>query len=210
MTISWHGDYTIKIISRSFVLVANPHAQINGLQPFRSKADIVVLSNPLSPEMSYINGLQGNPEIIDQPGEYSLHNMSIYARGWHSLPNNHEQSMHRWNIEGITILYLGSLNRKLEQIELQELEKTNIDILFVPIGGFTSIDTPQALDIVTTIEPHIVIPIHFKFPSYTEKIETVDKFASEMGISARSKQDKLSIVPNKINREVVTTYILEP
>ena len=209
MLITWHGQYTIKIVSRNTILLIDPHSPETGLTPLRVKTDIIALSNPQDKEMSHRKSLTGNPLIIDTPGEYSLSQLTLYARGWHDEDGN-ERAFHRWHIENITLLHVGSLNRKLEDTELQELEDIDIDILFLPVGGGEGLDVEKALKLLTTVEPRIVIPIHYKVPKLNKDLASVDQFAKEMGVSPKDAIPKLNITNSKLPAEGLETIILSP
>jgi|GEM_PF-3079807 L-ascorbate metabolism protein UlaG (beta-lactamase superfamily) len=210
MHISWSGHFTVKISTPSLSLVINPYSPEVGLSPFKATADIVALSNPSDKTMSYLKNVQNDYVLIDNPGEYSFHDATIYGTGWHDEGTPSEQIIFRFYIDDLTILYLGSLNRELTQTELQEIEQSNIDILFIPIGGSSSITTPQAVDMITTIEPNIVIPINYDLPKLNHKVDPVKDFAKEMGVSSTVTTKKFSISANKIDPDNITTVILSP
>jgi len=210
MHISWHGYHTTKISSGNHTIVLDPYSPDMGLSPFRSKADMVILSNAQDTSMSHTKGIQGDFSIIDQPGEYSFNGLSLYGKGWLNTKNNAEQTMFRLHLENLVILYLGALNRKLNQSELQELEQSNIDILLVPIGGSTTINTNQALDLVSTIEPNVVIPTNYSLPKTKSKLDTISKFANEMGVNPKKPEKKIIVSANKIDHENITALILAP
>lgn len=210
MTITWAGHYTVKLYNSSTTIVINPYSPAMGLPPFRSKADFVFLSNPSDPTMSHLSGIQGDYTLIDTPGEYSFDNLTAYGIGWFKDGINQEQSIFRIIFDNITVLYLGSLNRKLNQAELQHIEQADTDVLIVPIGGSTSIDTNAAIDLISTIEPNMVIPINFSIPKLNQEVEAVSKFAREMGVSVDTNNKKVAISANKIDRENLATIILNP
>lgn len=207
MHISWHGQYTVKIQYEKGTLVLDPYSSVTGLPAFRSKAEIVVLSNPSDPNMSHVAAIQGEPLVINNPGEYSLDGMTLLARGWFS-DDNQERSIQLWNIEGVTLLHIAALNRDLTDNELQALEKTNIDVLLLPVGGGSGLDTKQALHLVTTVEPRIVIPIHFALPGLTEELVDVSQFAKEMGVEPKQQVPKLIVKAGRLPQEDMTTVIL--
>lgn len=210
MHISWHGHFAVKISTSKLSLVINPYSLNIGLTPFRAKTDIVALSNPSNESMSYLKGIQDDFRLIDHPGEYSFHDTTIYGTGWHAKNSPLEQVIYRFYIDDLTLLYLGSLNRELSQSELQEIEQSNIDILFIPIGGSTTINASQAIDMITTIEPNIVIPINYLLPKLKQDIASIKEFANEMGVSPNSTTKKLSISASKIDPDNITTIILTP
>lgn len=208
MQISWHGQYTIKIQSQETTLVLDPYSPETGLTPFRAKAEIVALSNPGDATMSHVAAIQGEPFIIKNAGEYSFTNFVLHGLGWHD-GSPVERTLQRWMIEDLTLFHVGALNREMTAEELQELEKTDIDVLFVPVGGGAGLTTAQALKLVSTIEPRVIIPIHYELPKLTEKLTDVTQFAKEMGIDPKVREKKLILKKNKLPQEDVMTVLLE-
>lgn len=209
MQLSWHGQYTVKIVSKDTTLVLDPYATNLGLSPFRGKAEIVGLSNPQDTTMSNLSGIQGTPLVIDTPGEYSFREFSLHSIGW-SDADGKERSLQRWMVEDIVVLHVGSLNRDLNEQELQELERVDIDVFLAPVGGGSGLSMAQAMKMITTIEPRIVIPIHYALPALTEKLDSVKSFAEEMGVSAAASEKKLLLKKNKLPSEDMQTVILAP
>ncbi|MEX1111986.1 MAG: MBL fold metallo-hydrolase [Candidatus Andersenbacteria bacterium] len=209
MQITWHGQYTIKVTAKDATLVLDPYAPTVGLSPFRSKGDIVSLTNPGDPSMSQVAAIQGEPTIVNTPGEYSFRGLTLHAHPW-MAEDGSERSLQLWQIENMTLLHVGALNRELLDKELQGVEQANIDILIVPVGGGSGLTTKQAISLTTTIEPRIVIPIHYKIPKLKESLEPVDQFAKEMGVSPAKKEGKLTLKANKLPQEDMITVVLTP
>jgi L-ascorbate metabolism protein UlaG (beta-lactamase superfamily) len=209
MQLSWHGQYTVKIVSKETTLVLDPYATTLGISPFRAKAEIVALSNPSDPTMSNTSGIQGTPLVIDTPGEYSFREYALHSIGWNDEEGN-ERNLQRWMVEDIVILHVGALNRDLNEQELRELERVDIDVFLVPIGGGSGLTIAQAMKMISTIEPRIVVPIHYAVPGLTEKLDSVKSFAEEMGVSAASPEKKLVLKKNKLPQEDMQTIILAP
>jgi len=198
MTISWHGHYTVKITTPATTLVIDPHGKSNSFPPFRGKANVVALSNPSETAMSYLDGLQGNPIILTTPGEYSLAGFSLRAIGWHDK-SGQEKSLHRWIIDNLTVVHLGSLTRKLTDQELQQLEQTTIDILLLPLNTSDSFPLKESMSLVTLIEPRIVVPINY---------DSAKEFAQEMGVNPRQAEPRLTVSRSKLPEEGTKTVIL--
>ncbi len=208
MHITWHGQYTVKIASKDAAVIIDPYAPSVGLPAFRGKADVVALSNPADKTMSHTSGLQGEPIIINTPGEYSLRGMALHAIPWQT-EEGQERSLLQWLVEGINVVHMGALTRELSQEELQVLERTGIDILIIPVGAGTALNTKMALSLVSKIEPRIVIPIHYKIPKVTETLDPVDTFAKEMGVSPKGAEDKLTVRANRLPPDDMVTVILK-
>src|SRR5579864_825673 len=103
MQITWAGNHTIKIVSKDEVIVLDPYSPETGLPSFRSKATILGLTNPQEKTSSHISGIQGEPTIINTPGEYAIRGFTLYALGW-SDADNLERNIQLWGIEDMLLL----------------------------------------------------------------------------------------------------------
>lgn len=209
MHISWHGQYTLKLQTGEMTIVIDPYSPETGLSPFRAKANVVALSNPTDASMSQVSSIQGEPTIFSSPGEYAMNGFTLHALGWHDEAGS-ERSLQRWQIEDIVLLHVGALNREMTDPELAELEKTNIDVLFVPVGGGAGLSTKAALSLVSTIEPRVVIPIHYHLAGAKEKLESVEQFAKEMGVNPKQHEPKIILKRKNIPQDELATVILMP
>lgn len=209
MQISWHGQYTVKIVSKDVTLILDPYSPDLGLPAFRAKADVVCLSNPQEQSMSQVSGISGEPLIVDTPGEYSVKGLTLHSIGWFP-ETGEERNVQRWVIEDMVVVHVGALIRDLDEKELQELERTDTDVLLVPVGGGSGLTTKQALKLVATLEPRVVVPIHYKLDGLTEELEDVKTFAEEMGVEVKEPEKKLVLKKGKLPQEDVLTCILVP
>ena len=208
MHISWHGHYTIRIQTSSIVALIDPHGSPSGLKPYRGKADVIVLSNPTDESMSESRASE-DTRIINTPGEYAIDGITIYAHGWEANDGS-ERSLQRWHVDGLTLLHVGALNRDLTDKELEIIQAAPIDILLLPIGGGSSLDLKGALDLLTKIEPRVVIPIHFKIPGAKEKLDSVEHFAKEMGVDPKNAEAKAILKSGKLPEDDLEVMILSP
>lgn len=71
----------------------------------------------------------------------------------------------RFTVEGITFVHLGDLGTLLSQDQIQKL--TPVDILMIPVGGYYTIDADKAKQVVASLNPKVVLPMHYKTPVLT-------------------------------------------
>jgi L-ascorbate metabolism protein UlaG (beta-lactamase superfamily) len=69
----------------------------------------------------------------------------------------------------------------------------DIDVLFLPVGGVSTIGSSTAAEIVRRLTPKVTIPMHYKTAALTKELEPVDKFLKEVGIKEKVSQSKLSV-----------------
>jgi len=205
MNITWHGNSLFRILVQkdrngSVDIATNPFSKETGLKPGKMKADILLLSNekflPFSKDVS------GEPFLVSSPGEYEIKEVFIRGIG----PKNGE-ILYVVEAEGINICFLGEIKEK--ELKAEEIDMIgDIDILMIPVGGGTTIDSKGAAQIIAQIEPRIVVPMNYKVPGLKEKKESVEAFLKAMGLNSREKTAKLSIKKKDISPEGETEVII--
>lgn len=71
--------------------------------------------------------------------------------------------------EGISLSYLDKRKKAIEEKELERM--SDIDILFIPVGGGEVFDAKEASAAIAEIEPKIVVPMHYKDIAQFTKVE---------------------------------------
>ena len=114
--------------------------------------------------------------------------------------------MYRFEIGDMSFAHLGDLGHELSDAQLDRLE--DVDVLFLPVGGAgVTIGAKQATDIVSRVEPRIVIPMHFRLPEFKETLEPVDKFIRELG-APKETAEKLKISKKDLIQEETKVIVL--
>jgi L-ascorbate metabolism protein UlaG (beta-lactamase superfamily) len=199
MEITWFGQSCFKIQDKNIILITDPYNSELGLKPLHGlKADIVTVSHDHCDHnnISVVSSVEEKaPFIIFSPGEYEIKNIFIYG-----IPCFHDKeqgkqkglnTVYLIKMNEITIAHLGDLGHILSDEQLEKIEK--VDILLIPIGGTFTINAKEAKQIISQIEPKIVIPMHYKIPGLKENLDRIDKFYSEMGIKKTELINKFKI-----------------
>ncbi|MDD5589725.1 MAG: MBL fold metallo-hydrolase [Candidatus Portnoybacteria bacterium] len=195
MVITWYGQSCFKIQSGETVLFTDPFDKSIGLTPPRGQANIVTISHHHY-DHDNVEALSGeNLFLIDGPGEYEVKGVNV--TGILTFHDSEEGKKRGTNtayiieIEGIKICHLGDFGQ--DKLNDEQLEAMNgADILMIPVGGTYTLDGGEAAHIIHEIEPKIVIPMHYKIPGLTMKLDGVDLFLEEAG-SKNQPTDKLTI-----------------
>jgi len=66
-------------------------------------------------------------------------------------------------------------------------------VLLIPVGGGETLNASQAAEVVSLLEPHIVIPMHYKVKGSSLKLDPVTKFLKEMGLDKVETQESLKL-----------------
>lgn len=204
MIITWYGQACFKIQSGDKALLLDPFDKSIGLAPPSIQADILLISHG-HPDHNNTGAIRGEYFLIDSPGEYEVKGIKI-----NGIPSFHDNeqgakrglnAMYFIQIESMRILHMGDFGEdKLEDRQLERLEQ--VDILMIPVGGFSTINAKTAASIINQIEPKVVIPMHYKIPRLTIlELDGVDKFIEEFGGEDVVPQDKLVIKQKDFGEE---------
>jgi L-ascorbate metabolism protein UlaG (beta-lactamase superfamily) len=113
--------------------------------------------------------------------------------------------IYRFEVEDISIVHLGDLGSPLDNGQLEKLAGT--DILLIPVGGKYTLDAKKAVEVISQIEPRIVIPMHYKIKDLKIDIDPVDKFIKEIGVEP-TYEEKLKISKKDLPQEDMELVIL--
>lgn len=194
MEITWLGHSCFKIRANQSTLITDPFPPGPGYSLNEPTANIVTVSHQ-HPGHSHTQIVGGTPRLISGPGEYEIRDFFILG-----VATFHDEERGRLRgkntayvieVEDVFICHLGALGHILTPEQVEELD--NVDILLLPVGGITTINAPQAAQIVRQLEPKIVVPMHFRTPAYLDsQFEPVDRFLKEIGIK-ENPQPHLSV-----------------
>ena len=62
-----------------------------------------------------------------------------------------------------------------------------------PVGGGGGLNAAKAAEVISLIEPNIVIPMHYSTPAAKVSLESLNKFIKEMGLSKPESQTSLKV-----------------
>ena len=201
MEISWLGHSCFQLRGKNVTLITDPFSPQLGHSLGKISAPIVTISHN-HPGHNFAGGVDGEPRIVRGPGEYEISDVLITGvASYHD--NKHGQELGRNTIyiihmDDLIICHLGDLGHILQEEQLEEV--ADADMLLVPIGGQHTINAAQAAEVISQVEPHIVIPMHYS-SSIGDAPNPLDKFCREMGIEAINPQPKLSITRSALPAE---------
>ncbi len=213
MIITWHGHSCFKIQDKvgpeGISLVTDPFDKKIGLKAPNFEADIVTVSHDHY-DHNNISSLRGDPFVVNRAGEYDIKGVLIEGiDSYHDDKGGKDRGLNiifRLVMDDINIVHLGDLGQELTNGQLEKLAGT--DILIIPVGGKYTIDAKQAVNIISQIEPRIIIPMHYMISGLKiEGIDKVDKFIKELGIEP-NREDKLKISKKDLPSEDMELVIL--
>jgi len=217
MIITWFGQSCFKIQGLNCTLITDPFDKSCGLKVPRLAADVVTTSHDHQ-DHNNVKAVKSmadsKPFIIDGPGEYEIKNIFIYGvRSYHDDKEGQERGqniIYRVEIDGISLAHLGDLGHTLGNGQVEKLE--GVDILMIPVGGTYTINAKQATEVISQLEPRIVIPMHYNIPGLKlpKKLNSVDVFCKEIGVCPKEKISKFKISKKDLPSEKMEVVILQP
>jgi L-ascorbate metabolism protein UlaG (beta-lactamase superfamily) len=213
MHIQWFGQACFKIQDKvgadGVTVTTDPFNKEAGLKVPNFESDIVMISHDHK-DHNNAEALRGNPFIISAPGEYDIKGVSIHGvESFHDDKKGAERGknvIYSINIDGVIVSHLGDLGHILDNKQLELLVGT--DILLIPVGGKYTLDAKKAVEVVSQIEPRIVIPMHYNIPGLAYELDGVEKFIKELGIKP-IEEEKLKISKKDLPQEDMQLIILK-
>jgi L-ascorbate metabolism protein UlaG (beta-lactamase superfamily) len=214
MEITYFGLNAVRLRGREATVMIDPYEPKLGLSPVRLNVQIVIFSHDDSTHFS-LQGLSGDPHLVTGAGEFEIKGVAMQGtQTYHDARKGAERGknfVYTIEIDDLRCVHLGHLGHALGEDQLESIG-SKIDVLFVPIGGGSHINSAQATDIVNQIEPRLVVPISYKLPGLTllaQNLEGVETFAKEMGATDLTPQPKLQLSASPTVEET-KLVILEP
>ena len=194
MDITWLGHSCFRIKEKEAVLITDPCHPSLGYQLGKLQADIVTISHA-HPGHSYFEAITNDCKVINGPGEYELKgNFITGIATFHDADKGNKlgrNTVYLIEADGLNLCHLGDLGHTPDS-DLKEA-LGDIDVLFLPVGGVTTITGSMAAEIVRSLSPKVVIPMHYKTSIGTAELESAEKFLKELGLREVVTQPKLTI-----------------
>jgi L-ascorbate metabolism protein UlaG (beta-lactamase superfamily) len=209
MEITWYGHSCFRLTERNYAtVVTDPFDNKSiGYDSLRLKSDIVTVSHA-APGHNNTDAVKGVSHVIDGPGEFEIGGVFITGvqsdsgssgkkkKNTDSTPRN---TIYVFDYDGITVAHLGDLNVTPTQSEIESLGTVNV--VLVPVGGGGGLNAAKAAEVISLIEPSLVIPMHYSTPATTVSLDTLNKFIKEMGLSQPDAQPSLKVSRSSLPNE---------
>jgi L-ascorbate metabolism protein UlaG (beta-lactamase superfamily) len=214
MEITWYGHSCFRLTERSYAtVVTDPYDnKAIGYEPLKLKADIVTVSHE-APGHNCAEAVKGASHVIDGAGEFEIGGVFITGVSTDGgaakkrKDGASRNTVYVFDYDGITVAHLGDLQQVLTQSEIEMLGTINVAL--VPVGGGGGLNAAKAAEVISLIEPNIVIPMHYGTPAAKVALESLNKFIKEMGLSKPETQPSLKVTRSGLpdeTRVIVLEY----
>jgi L-ascorbate metabolism protein UlaG (beta-lactamase superfamily) len=206
MEITWYGHSCFRLAERGMAtVVADPFDnKAIGYSSLRLKADIVTVSHD-APGHNNTDAVKGTSHVITGPGEFEIGGVfitGVQTDGVASGKKGREQlrnTLYVFDYDGLTVAHLGDLRQVPTQTEVEALGTVNVAL--VPVGGGGGLNAAKAAEVVSLLEPEIVIPMHYATPDVDLTLDSLSKFLKEMGLGKQESQPSLKVSRSTLPEE---------
>jgi len=204
MEITWYGHSCFRLTERNYAtVVTDPFdSKEIGYFPLKLKADITTVSHDASGHNNS-DAVKGTSHVIDGPGEFEIGGVFITGvqtdSAGRKAKDKVRNTIYVFDYDGITVAHLGDLKQAPSQAEIDALGTVNVAL--VPVGGGGGLNAAKAAEVISLLEPNIVIPMHYATPDVKVSLDSLNKFIKEMGLTKPESQPSLKVTRSGLPEE---------
>lgn len=202
MEITWYGHSCFRLMERNFAaVVTDPYDDKTvGYDALKLKAEIVTLSHD-APGHNYSDAVKGTTHVLTGSGEFEIGGVFITAVQTDGAKKKDKirNTVYVFDYDGITVAHLGDMQQIPTQSEVELLGTVNVAL--VPVGGGNALNAAKAAEVVSMLEPNIVVPMHYATPDSKIKLDELNKFLKEMGLGKQEPQPLLKVTRSSLPSE---------
>ena len=205
MEITWYGHSCFRLTERNFAtVVTDPFDnKAIGYGPLKLRSDIVTVSHD-APGHNNKDAVKGTSHVIDGAGEFEIGGVFITGVQTDGAKKKGKEqgagnTVYVFDYDGITVAHLGDLKQVPTQSEIELLGTVNVAL--VPVGGGGGLNAAKAAEVISLLEPNLVIPMHYSTPATKLSLDALNKFLKEMGLSKLDAQPSLKVTRSSLPSE---------
>jgi len=203
LELTWHGWSCFRLKGKEASIVTDPYTLSSPPALPKLSPYIVTISDRQHAE----HPPSGPFKVINGPGEYEV--KSVLILGCPAF--SHGTRVGTWykiEMDDLVLCHLGQLKEPIPATDIEAL--SDVDVLFVPVAGADeSIDSARAVEMITLIEPRMIVPMHFELTALGTAGTPVEKFCHEIGQTNVTPQPKLTVSRTSLPAEP-QVVVLEP
>jgi len=213
MEITWYGHSCFRINERGMAaVVTDPYdPEVVGYDPGKLRADVVTVSCDI-PAHNYLKAIRGKAFEIVGPGEYELGGVfitgvRINGSKKQAPADGLRNTVYVIDYNGLKVAHLGELNSVPNQTEVEGLGEVNVAL--VPVGGKSSLNAAKAAEVISLLEPSIVIPMHYEMSDSLMKLDPLSKFLKEMGLTEVETEESIKLSSANVLPQETRVMVLD-
>jgi L-ascorbate metabolism protein UlaG (beta-lactamase superfamily) len=208
ITIEYFGHSSFGISdSEGMKIVTDPYDPMVGYTFPSISTQILTISHDHF-DHNYVAALKKYYMLINgAAGSFTSGDIKIEGfSSWHDTTQGSERgsnNIYTYEINNIKVCHLGDLGHELSKELIKSIGE--VDVLMIPVGGFFTINSDEAIRVVNSISPKVVIPMHYgtdvSVPVFEDYLASVDDFNSKIKLKGWEIEsiDNLAITKQMLN-----------
>lgn len=189
MKLRWLGHACFQLTTNNGTkIIIDPYDENTGYGTLSVQADVLITSHSHH-DHANTSSVSGYRILVDSEGDYNYRDVEIKTmKSFHDDVNGAKRGSNLLTCveaDGQRVVHLGDLGHRPDERQLKFIR--GADVLLIPVGGFFTIDTNTAVDIIRKAAPKAAVPMHYKTADNDYPISTVDEFVQKT--RARFLQD---------------------
>ncbi|MGD9893790.1 MAG: MBL fold metallo-hydrolase [Dehalococcoidia bacterium] len=201
MDVTWLGHACIRLRGKDGVVLMDPCGKGTGYSIGKQSADIVTASRP-GPEHAFVETIAAPYRLLDAPGEYEI--SGVLLNGVQTAPPGKARQDPATSrnvafvveMDDLRVCHLGGLDHTPGQDLIEEM--SDIDVLFAPVGGHGALDAAGAAEVISLLQPRLVVPIRYRTDAAAIDLDPLDPFVKQLGLTVSEPQSKLTVSRSNI------------
>ena len=181
LQIRWHGHSCFEV-TNDVTLVTDPHdGKSIGIPAPSVVGDIILVSHDHYDHNSVKTVEKEGSKVVTDERKRTISDVEISG-----VPSFHDEErgakrgkniIFKFVMEGIRFCHLGDLGHEIDDETAEKIG--DVDVLFIPVGGTFTIDDKHAWNVIKTIKPKIIVPMHYKIGGLSLPIAGIDAFLEQ-------------------------------
>lgn len=200
--VKFHGHACTSIHYKDASIVIDPHDGTSlGLPTPTVKGDLILVTHDHFDHNSVATVSKNDSIVLESfVGEksFSIKNLILKVIGI-SVPHDKQHGKRRGIVSAYKILldnyifiHLGDIGDYPGDDVMSILSESRPDVLFIPVGGFYTIEPYEAWEIASKINPRFIVPIHYWVKGLNLPIKPLQDFLL-MSKTGKEEMDYLEI-----------------
>jgi L-ascorbate metabolism protein UlaG (beta-lactamase superfamily) len=146
-------------------IITDPYTVTSTLNysPVDETADIVTVSHEHA-DHNNVAAVKGQPEVVKGVGVKAVKGIEFKGIAtWHDASGGAQRGANTvfvFSVDGVKLCHLGDLGHRLSSEQVAQIG--SVDILFIPVGGYYTIDAKTAAEVCSDLKPKVIMPMHYK------------------------------------------------
>ncbi len=179
MRIRWYGHSCFEVSDSKNTIVLDPNdGKSIGIKAPSATANIVLMTHDHY-DHNNAKTIQGNFVSFKQAyGKYEKNGFEFEGfKTFHDNENGNlrgENAMYLFEMDGMKVCHCGDLGAIPSDDIIERIK--NVDFFMVPVGGTYTLEIDELIELITKVNPKIIIPMHYSIPGLCISLNSVDKF----------------------------------